>query len=235
MGIQALLGIATLPAIFLMIFFYKKDLHEPEPEAKVRKVFFAGMVSVIPILIVELFVSVFFVDGFEEGGLENAFLGAFLVAATVEEVFKFLAVRMTVYKDPDLNEPYDGIVYCVAASLGFALVENLMFVLSSGFATGLLRAITAIPAHALFGVFMGYFVGKAKFLQSEGETRSILTGLLLAIFCHGLYDFVLLYEGIPYLALSIVPMLGFFWALGIWKVNKLVAISPFKKVIESTG
>ena len=93
------------------------------------------------------------------------------------------------------NEPFDGIVYAVMVSMGFAATENIVYVFESGFETALLRAITAIPAHATFGILMGYFMGKAKF--SNNKIVLNLTGLLLAVIFHGAYDFFLFIDFIP--------------------------------------
>jgi len=210
----------------LMLYFYKKDIHEPEPVEKVRKVLLWGaLVSVLAVLL-ELPLQYAVQHTFAAGSLSLAFFNAFLVAATVEELCKYLVVRKTIYDDPEFNEPYDGIVYCVAASLGFAIAENILYVLSGGIGVAILRALLSVPAHALFGVFLGYFMGLSKFAEPSRRLRFHMVGLVIAIATHGLYDFVL-FTGIPTVQLTVFPLMGLFWMVGLWKVKKLVAASPF--------
>lgn len=209
-----------------MLYFYKRDTHEPEPQEKVAQMMGWGALCVIPALILELTAPAIFplVTG---DNLFSIALNAYLVVALAEEFCKFMAVKKKIYDDPELDEPYDGVVYCVATSLGFAIVENVLYVFSGGFGVGILRALMAVPAHALFAVFMGYYVGKSKFVEDPGlRTRYLATGLLVAVASHGTYDFVL-FTNIPALQLTVFPLLGLFWAVALWKVRKAVAVSPF--------
>jgi RsiW-degrading membrane proteinase PrsW (M82 family) len=123
------------------------------------------------------------------------FVKAFFVVGFTEELSKYLIVRYYAQTHKEFNEPFDGIVYAVMVSMGFAATENLFYVLEGGMATALLRAFTAIPAHATFGILMGYFMGKAKF--SNNKIILNLMGLLLAIIFHGTYDFFLFIDFIP--------------------------------------
>jgi protease PrsW len=226
MGLDTLIGMAVLPGFLLMMYFYKKDIHEPEPVDKVRKVLLWGAAVSALAIAVELPLNYVVNETFAEGSMSHAFFMAFLVAATVEELCKYLVVRKTIYDDPEFDEPYDGIVYCVAASLGFAIAENILYVLGGGIGVAILRALLSVPAHALFGVFLGYFMGLSKFVEPPKRLRYHLVGLAIAIFTHGLYDFVL-FTGKPMVQLTVFPMMGVFWMLGLWKVKKLVAASPF--------
>lgn len=219
--------IAVAPAIALMYFFWLKDRYEPEPRNKIVLVMFLGALSVIPAIILETLGSRF-ADVAEEGvpPLIQLFVHTFIVIALVEELGKFVVVRLTLYRDPEFDEPYDGIVYCVAASLGFALLENMLYVLSSGVGVGILRALLAVPAHALFGVGMGYFVGQARFATSKAvESQLLLIGLAVATVMHGAYDFVL-FSARPLLMLTVLPLMVFFWVFGLHLVKKGVALSP---------
>lgn len=221
-----LLAMAIAPGAFLMVYFYNRDLHEPEPREKVLRVMgWGGAVSALA-LVVELVISAFCDAAVAPDSMVGIFLAAFLVAATTEELCKYLVVRKTIYHDPEFDEPYDGIVYCVAASLGFAIIENILYVLSNGVAVAIVRAFLSVPAHALFGVFLGYFMGLSKFAPPEKRLRYHLAGLAIAILTHGLYDFVLMTQ-IPEVQLTVLPMLGLFWVVGLWKVKTLVAQSPF--------
>ena len=114
-----------------------------------------------------------------------------LGVALIEEGIKFFFLKKYLFNHKEFNEPLDGIVYAVMISLGFATVENLLyvFVYAPGQETyvAVLRMFSAIPLHASCGVVMGYFVGKAKF--NENSTYYLIIGLLSAIIIHGFYNY----------------------------------------------
>jgi RsiW-degrading membrane proteinase PrsW (M82 family) len=184
-----LLFVAVAPGLFLLWYFYHRDKYEREPKKLLFKVFFFGCLTVIPAIIFELILEKIF--NVFTSGVINIFLVCFIVVAPVEEILKYFVVRNWAYNRPEFDEIMDGIVYGVSASLGFATLENIMYVLSNGLGIGLIRAFLAVPGHAMYGAIMGYFLGRAK-LNCLRSSRLILTGLLLAILLHGLYDFLLL-------------------------------------------
>ena len=138
------------------------------------------------------------------GGIVNIFIMSFIIIAPTEELLKFFAVKRWIYRSLEFDEVMDGIVYTVAASLGFATVENVLYVLQNGITTGIARAFLAIPGHTFFGALMGYYIGRAKF-NKEHESKLILKGVLLAIFFHGLYDFLLFTQTL--LALLVIVLI----------------------------
>ena len=115
--------------------------------------------------------------------------------ALVEEFSKYIIVRFYAQKNKEFNEPFDGIVYALMVSMGLAALENILYTFQYGFRVGFTRAFTAVPAHATFGVIMGYFMGKAKF--SNNSIKLNLLGLLFATLFHGSYDFFLFINFIP--------------------------------------
>ena len=118
------MALAVAPGFLLMLYFYKRDTHEPEPQEKVAQMMGWGALCVIPALILELMAPAIF--PFVSGdNLISIAINAYLVVAVAEELCKFIAVKKKIYDDPELDEPYDGVVYCVATSLGFAIVENV--------------------------------------------------------------------------------------------------------------
>ena len=123
------------------------------------------------------------------------FIRAFFIVGLTEEFSKYVIVRYYAQPKNAFNEPYDGIVYAVMVSMGFAAVENIFYVIEGGVTTAVLRAFTAVPAHATFGIIMGYYMGKAKF--ADNRMKYNLLGLLLAIVFHGTYDFFLFINFIP--------------------------------------
>ncbi|MBI3924191.1 MAG: PrsW family intramembrane metalloprotease [Armatimonadetes bacterium] len=226
---QELLVLAVAPGIVLMVFFYSLDRFEPEPRDKILKTMGLGAVAVVPAVILELLGQAVLVPaGADSQNTAELAVYAFVVVAFSEEIVKLWAVWVYIYRDPEFDEPYDGVVYCVAASLGFAIVENVKYVADYGAGTGVLRALLAVPAHSLFGVAMGYFVGRARFARNEGtELRLNLIGLSMAVVMHGTYDF-LLFHGTSEALLLVFPLVALFWAVGLWQVKKGVDLSPFR-------
>ena len=131
-----------------------------------------------------------------------------------------------IWANKNFNERFDGIVYAVFISLGFALVENIMYVIQGGASVGLIRALTAVPAHALFGVVMGYYIGIARF---SGVHRAdyIIRALMWPIILHGFYDYCLM-SGKPILMLLFIPFLGYLWISGFRKMKEISDSSRFK-------
>ncbi|MBT3865275.1 PrsW family intramembrane metalloprotease [Candidatus Peregrinibacteria bacterium] len=212
--------LSVLPALFLLWFFEKQDKGEKEPRKLKNKVFFAGLLMVIIAGVIESFV-----DGFiGDLGLNwyaYIFVLAFLITATIEEGLKLYVVKRIAYKHKKFNEVMDGITYVIIASLGFAVLENILYVMQDGFGTGIARALLAVPAHAMFSGIMGYYVGKAKFSDSKApwDSRKLLwTGYFLAVLYHGLYNFFLL-SG-TYLMFAVVPLLIFMAAHLKHLINK---------------
>lgn len=181
--------IALAPCLFLLWYFYHRDRYEPEPKRKILQIFLLGALMVIPAGIIEI-VLITIVDTITSG-LVSIFVLAFIVVAPTEELLKFYAVKRWAYRSIEFDEVMDGIVYTVAASLGFAMVENIFYVVSQGIGTGIARAFLAVPGHAFFGALMGYYIGRAKF-NKEKEKQLITKGILFAILMHGVYNFLLL-------------------------------------------
>jgi RsiW-degrading membrane proteinase PrsW (M82 family) len=181
----ALILLAVTPPMAYMSFILYMDRREPEPILVVLKVMALGALSAIPAAGIEFGLDQF--PLFQTPGLAGAALNSFIKIAPVEEAGKLGAVWWFFRKSACFNEENDGIVYVGASALGFALVENLLFVMALGFDTGLSRALTAIPLHTFTGVIMGYFVGLAKFAPAR---RGLLIGqgFGLAYFIHAVYD-----------------------------------------------
>ena len=121
---------------------------------------------------------------------------AFFKVGLVEELSKFIFIRFVLYRNRNFNEPFDGIVYAVMVGMGFATFENFLYVFQYGVATGVLRMFTAVPAHAMFAVLMGYFLGKAKFIHHREMFYSVVA-LLVATLFHGAYDYFWFISFVP--------------------------------------
>jgi len=193
-GTLALLALAVGPAVAIMIFFYTKDKHDREPFGVLLVSFLAGCFSVVPAIILETILPGL-VPGSTGSSVISVAIYTFIIVAGSEEFSKYLFLRYYAYKKPHFNEPYDGIIYAVMVGMGFATIENLMYVFGAetpgaAFGTAGLRAVTAVPAHATFAAIMGYYIGLAKF-SHKNEGSLMLRGFLGAVILHGLYDFFL--------------------------------------------
>lgn len=181
-----LLGIALAPGFAIMLFIYLKDKHEREPFSLLFLSFLYGVFSIAITLAISFPLELILT--LKDNDVIHEFYEAFFKVALVEEFSKFVFVRFVLYRNKNFNEPFDGIVYAVMVSMGFATLENVMYVYRFGFETGILRMFTAVPAHATFGVIMGYFLGIGKFRKTHRFYFSLLA-LLGATFFHGAYDY----------------------------------------------
>ncbi len=198
-----LVALAILPSFAIIYWIYRQDKYEKEPINLLFKAFVAGCASTIPAMLLQLQ----FRDWENADSLWDTAIFAFAIVGLTEELSKFILLRFFIYPSDEFNEPMDGIVYAVMVSMGFATVENLIYVLDtdgSSIGTAIGRAFTAVPAHAAFAVLMGSYIGLAKFVPEKRNTY-MFTGLLLAVFFHGLYDFFLfqqVYHGLGALAIG---------------------------------
>jgi RsiW-degrading membrane proteinase PrsW (M82 family) len=223
-GFIALLILAVAPGFFILWYVYNKDKYEREPKGLIVATFFIGVAVAVPAALIEYL--------FERGtgipmtgNILGAFIGSFFIVAPVEEVAKYLAVRVKAYNSPSFNEVMDGIVYCVAAALGFATIENVFYVFEYGAATGIVRALFSVPLHALCGAIIGYYLGMKK-VHKEEKKYFVAAGIIIAILFHGAYDFVLFSE--TFLGILIVPIM--IWLFLIYKKRLFTALkhSPFR-------
>lgn len=186
---------ALAPVFVIIIYIYIKDKYEKESKRILVYTFALGaVVSVVITTILYLFFELFLPIP-DDFSVWQQFIKAFFVVALIEEFSKYVIVKYYNQPRKGFNEPFDGILYAVMVSMGFAAVENIMYVSQGGLEVALLRAFTVIPAHATFGILMGYFMGKAKF--SKNRIKWNLVGLTVAILFHGVYNFFLFINFIP--------------------------------------
>ncbi len=184
-----LLVISVAPALFFVAYYNKKDKAKPEPKSLIIKTFLWGCFLVIPAIVLELLASAIF-EVYSFGFvLLMIIINSFFIAGLIEEWLKRFAVLKTAYKSRYFDEVMDGILYTVVVSLGFAAVENTFYVLEGGYSVAVMRAITAIPLHAIASGIMGYYIGKAKFAETPLEEAQLLRiGLKKAVLIHGFYN-----------------------------------------------
>ncbi len=211
-----LLIVALAPVVIIAAYIYFRDKYEKEPIRLLLFALLAGGLTVIPVLFLESFLSSFTSIFY---GLSAAAWKAFAVAAFSEELWKFIALYVLIWRSPEFNEKFDGIVYAVYVALGFAAVENIMYVMDGGLSTGIMRAITAVPAHAIFGITMGFYFGLAKFYEKE-QANLKLKALGFPILLHGIYDFIL-FTGIDWLTIVFVGFVIYLYVSGLKRMKEL--------------
>ncbi len=174
---------AVLPALAVLAYIYRAARHRVAPQY-VLLLFILGAVAVLPAGLAERFLlDVYSHTPEPQNALLVTLVTSFFIAGATEESIKGLLFRRLVYRKPFFEKPYDGILYAVAIGMGFATVENILYVTSYGLSTAFVRAFTAVPAHALFGIVMGASFSRAKF-AGEPVWRAFVIPALL----HGLYD-----------------------------------------------
>ena len=220
-----LLTIALLPAALLTIYIYKKDRVEREPVRLIVRLLALGAFACLPASALELAISRVLAEFSFSNPYFASFLEAFVVAALCEELVKYYFLRRTTWRSAAFDYQFDAIVYGVSVSLGFAALENVLYVMQAGFETGLLRAVTSVPGHAIFGVFMGYFYGYAKLAEAQGrasEAREYLAlSVLVPILLHGTYDFIAFSMQISELWLApFFAYVALLYLIGLRRVNR---------------
>ncbi|KIQ94610.1 Protease prsW [Anoxybacillus thermarum] len=206
----AIISAGIAPGLALLSYFYLKDEYETEPLSLVLRMFLYGTFLVFPLMFIQHVLKV-------EHMLPNAFVEAFLSTSLLEEFFKWFVFYYAIYDHREFNEPYDGIVYGVSVSLGFATLENILYLFANGVEFAVTRALLPVSSHALFGVIMGFYLGRAKFGLPKKEKNYIWLSFLLPFLFHGIYDYILLTQErwIYYM----LPFMIFLWWLALRKVK----------------
>lgn len=182
---------AVAPALIILLYYYRQDRLRPEPAGFLVKVFVLGIASTYPAIRLDMFLTdIEFYNMLPKPAYE--LFVAFIQAGFFEELLKFLVVMIFVYRHRHFDEVTDGILYTITVSLGFAAVENVLYVVGKPFNVALARALTAVPFHAVCSGVMGYYIGRAKFARVKRmERRLLLTGFSIAVLVHGVYNFLL--------------------------------------------
>ena len=210
-----LIYVCLAPIVIILLTIYIKDKYEKEPIKLALTGTLYGMLSSIPIVFTERYVMSF---APASSSIYYPFFVSFMVAAFVEEAYKYIILIFLIYKNNNYNEPFDGILYAVYISLGFATIENILYVFNpilGGIYTGIARAIFSIPAHAMFGIYMGYYLSREIF------------SLIVPIFIHGIYD-LLLFTNIKYSNIFFIMFFVYITIVSLKRVKYYIKISPFK-------
>ncbi len=220
--------LAIFPGLLISYLIYRLDRYEKEPWWQLTICFVLGASMVwIAYHVERMLGNSAYTMTVDMPSIVFTLLDAFVVVAFTEEILKFAVLRGYIFREESFNEPMDGIVYAVLVAMGFATAENIQYVMEGGWETGLVRMFTAVPAHGMLAVIMGYFLGIAKF-ESYDRPRLYFRGVALAVLGHGAYDFFILQQFYPALAgLALVLLI-----LGYRLSYKLIRLhqddSPFK-------
>lgn len=213
--------IAITPAIVIIAGIYLSDRYDREPMTLLILTYIFGALSVIPAIIIEeilLSLNIF-------PGVYGAFYTAFIVAGFTEEFVKRMVVLRLPYKTKYFNEKLDGIVYSVFSTMGFATVENIVYVVyryTNNPYIGLYRGIFSVPAHGVFGITMGYYLSLARFDTDEKRAkRNLRRSLYIPMIIHGMFDFILMAD-IPQLTALFIPYVIYIWWLNQRKLSKFL-------------
>ena len=228
-----LFALALIPVIALLCFIYFNDKKEKEPIGLLIGLFFAGIGSIIPAIIGEAIGQAVLNVIIPYNSVIKGYIFAILIVGPAEEIGKYLMLRLITWKSKHFNYSYDAIVYAVFVSLGFAAIENVGYVFMNGIGTALLRMFTAVPGHACFAVFMGFFYSKAKFAsitKNKGKSAMFtLLAMFVPIVVHGIYDAILMGGGaageILATGLSIVVWILFVIAMFVVSIILIVRTS----------
>ena len=223
---QIILG-ASAPVLIILFYIYYRDKYEKEPILLLIKALVLGMLTVIPVIGLEKFLGSY-LPYLEFSSRLHAFYHAFVVAGFSEELLKFIAFYFLIWKSKEYNERFDGIVYAVFVSLGFAWIENIKYLMSFGPEIALMRGVLSVPAHALFGVTMGYYFSLSKFsTRKQSKNIFFIYALVFPIILHGVYDFILMANE-PLGMLVFIPFIIYLWITGFKRMKYLSNQSKFK-------
>ncbi len=227
--IMRIILIASLtPVILLLLYIYSKDKYSKEPLSELLKAFGGGVLAA--------FLDIFLLSIFKfaeitefSGGLTEALYNAFCTAALPEEACKLFFLYILIWRSKYFDEYYDGIEYAAFVGLGFAGIENILYVLQGGLEVAVGRAIFAVPAHFFFAIIMGYFFALAKFRPWKKRYYLVLA-YICPVIMHGIYDFILMYQNVVektntttavLLSIAFYIFFYFIWRLATGRINRM--------------
>ena len=189
-----LIAAAVIPAVFLMVRVWRADRLEKESPWLMWQLVKGGILSSLLAMVEERVCSWLLGAAVPENTVLYNVILYFVIVAVAEESSKYIFLKRHSWRSPEFTSQYDGVIYAVFTSLGFGLWENISYVLNYGFSTALVRAVTAIPGHACFGVFMGVFYGFARKYENFGKPLAAricrVLCVLFPVLLHGAYDYI---------------------------------------------
>ncbi|MCH7321215.1 glutamic-type intramembrane protease PrsW [Solibacillus sp. MA9] len=205
-----ILSAAIAPGLALLSFFYLRNQMDTEPRRALLHAFIFGAIITFPVLFIQFVIK-------EEQTFSNPFFINVIFTSILEELVKWLVIFAVILRHVEFDDPYDGILFGAAVSLGFATVENVIYLLSFGLDQAFMRAMLPVSSHALFGVVMGYYYGKGKFSSDEIQKKFIFLALFAPLGLHIMYNSILMLEGSFIYAM--LPFMLFLWWFALRKVK----------------
>ena len=223
-----ILILAILPISFFVGWIYLKDRYEKEPPLKLIKYFLLGILVSIFAIILELYFSKLNIFS----GISGYIYTAFFVAAFTEEALKSIILIPILLRDNDFNEKLDGIIYSIFLSLGFATVENIIYLmrerLDLSLELGITRGLISIPSHVMFAITMGYYISKYKFAKEDSEkNKYLIYAIIIPILLHGVFDFILMI-GYRWSIIVFIVYIIFLWKINLDKLDKYTLYSKIR-------
>lgn len=223
MEVTIILLTALLPVIILVYYIYHKDRYKPEPTRELIKAFLFGLLSVPLSLCISIPIGLIGVYPTDATTIWGSISTAFLGAAIPEEIAKFFMLWLLLRKNLRFDEKMDGIVYAVCISLGFAALENVMYLFSNAesyISVGITRAIFAVPGHFCFGILMGYYYSLAKFYPMTIQKNKALI-IIAPILAHGLYDTILFIINVTPTLSGVLMICFLIFCFKLWKYGSI--------------
>lgn len=219
----SLVSLAMLPGILIIVYIFKKDKVEKEPVNLIIRMVVLGAVSCAPAAFLEGWAEGF-LPQYPEGSLGYAMSISFLSAGLIEELCKFVFLRAGIWKNREFDYRFDGVVYGVSVAAGFAMLENIMYVLDGGISVAITRAFLSVPLHAFCGAFMGAFFGMAKKHYVAGNRGSAagcqLCAVIVPVVIHGTYD-TFAFLNRDYASICLLAFTALLYVIGIAVINSL--------------
>lgn len=211
-----LLAVAIAPCLALFSYFYlRKQIHH-DPSRSLLHTYIYGMILTFPIMFIQYVFE-------EEGVFQSVFISDVVFTSGLEEFFKWLVLLVVVFSHVDFEDPYDGILFGASVSLGFATVENILYLLTFGVEEALIRALLPVSSHALFGVVMGYYLGRAKFVEQSSKNPMLFLSFFTAFGLHFVYNALVMTGSIRLYLL--IPFMLFLWWFALKQVKRAHILS----------
>ena len=220
-----MVALAVIPGIVLLVYIWKKDSVEREPVSLLVKLFLWGAATVFSAFILENIFCFLFGLFLPETSIIYIAIENFLIVALVEEGGKYLIFKWKAWNNREFDHTFDAIVYTVAISLGFATLENIGYLIGETIGLAILRGLFAVPGHMIDAIFMGYYLGIAKWYSVYGNPKecksNMIKGLWIPVLLHGFYDFCLSSGSDLFLIIFFVFEIG----LTIFTINRINYLS----------
>jgi protease PrsW len=207
----AIITAGIAPGLAILSYFYLKDQYDTEPFYMVLRSFILGLLLVFPIMFLQYVFEM-------EKVFSSTLFDSYILTGFLEEFFKWFILYVSIFQHLHFDEHYDGIVYGVAVSLGFATLENILYLLANGVEYALGRAFLPVSSHALFGVLMGYYMGKSKFSGVNRSMQWLLLSIVIPIFLHGSYDYIIVTHEDWHIFM--IPFMLILWWFALHKAKK---------------